>query len=108
MAELHLGNNYFLNLGLNLNMLSGQNMNWKSEDYDGNFSETAADPIDGLEFGSLSMNAGIGKEKYITRQLSILVNPSVRINLTALNTTAPVKSYPYSWGLNAGLRYYFD
>jgi hypothetical protein len=89
-------------------MLAGQNMNWQAEDYDGNFSETATDPIDGLEFGSLSMTLGIGKEKYITRQLSVLVNPSVRVNLTSLNKTAPVKSYPYSLGLNAGLRYYFD
>lgn len=108
IAEIHFSNNYFLNLGLNLNILAGQNMNWQAEDYDGNFSDTNADPIDGLEFGSLSMTAGLGKEKYLTRQLSILINPSVRINLTALNTTAPVKSYPYSWGLNAGLRYYFD
>jgi len=108
IAEFHFGNNYFINLGLNLNILTGQNMNWQAEDYDGNFLETAADPIDGLEFGSLSMTAGIGEEKYITRQLSVLINPSVRINLTSLNKTAPVKSYPYSLGLNAGLRYYFD
>jgi len=108
IAEIHFSNNYFLDLGLNLNMLAGQNMNWQAENFDGNFSETAADPIDGLEFGNLSMTVGIGKEKYITRQLSILINPSLRINLTALNTTAPVKSYPYAWGLNAGLRYYFD
>lgn len=108
IAEIHFRNNYFLDLGLNLSMLAGQNMNWQAENFDGNFSETAADPIDGLEFGSLSLTVGLGKEKYITRQLSILVNPSVRINLTSLNNTAPVKSYPYSWGLNAGLRYYFD
>jgi hypothetical protein len=108
IAEIHFRNNYFLDLGLNLNMLAGQNMNWQAENFDGNFSETAADPIDGLEFGSLSLTVGLGKEKYITRQLSIIVNPSVRINLTSLNNTAPVKSYPYSWGLNAGLRYYFD
>jgi len=108
IAEIHFRNNYFLNLGLNLSILTGQNMNWQAEDYDGNFSETAADPIDGLEFGSLSMTVGVGKEKYITRQLSILLNPSIRINLTSLNNTAPVKSYPYSWGLNAGMRYYFD
>lgn len=108
LAELHLGNNYFINLGLNLNILAGQNMNWQAEDYDGHFSQTASDPIDGLEFGSLSLTAGIGKEKYITQQLSILINPSFRVNLTSLNNIAPVKSYPYSWGLNAGLRYYFD
>jgi len=108
IAEFRFRNNYYFDLGLNLNMLAGQNMNWQAEDYDGYFSETAADPIDGLEFGSLSMTLGIGKEKYITRQLSVLVNPSVRVNLTSLNKTAPVKSYPYSLGLNAGLRYYFD
>jgi hypothetical protein len=108
IAEFNLGNNYFINLGFNLNMLVGQNMNWQAENYDGNFSETAADPIDGLEFGSLSMTIGLVKEKFITRQLSILLNPSVRINLTSLNNSVPVKSYPYSWGLNSGLRYYFD
>jgi hypothetical protein len=108
IAEFRFRNNYFLNVGLNLNMLVGQNMNWQAQDYDGNFSDTAADPIDGIEFGSLSMTVGLGKEKYITRQLSVLINPSVRINLTTLNNVAPVKSYPYSLGLNAGLRYYFD
>ncbi len=107
-AEFHLRNNYFLDIGLNLSMLAGQNMNWQAEDYDGNFSDTSADQIDGLEFSSLSMKIGLGKEKYLTRQLSVLINPSVRINLTSLNKTVPVKSYPYSLGLNAGLRYYFD
>jgi len=108
IVELHLRYNYFINLGINLNMLACQNMNWQAEDYDGNFTETVADPIEGIEFGGMSMIIGLGKEKYITRQLSVLINPSVRINLTSINNTSPVKSYPYSWGLNAGLRYYFD
>ncbi len=108
VAELHFRYNYFINLGLNLNMLAWQNMNWQAEDYDGNFSETAAEPIDGLKFGGISMTIGLGKEKYIARQISLIINPSIRINLTSLNNTSPVRSYPYSWGLNAGLRYYFD
>jgi hypothetical protein len=107
-AEFHFGNNYFVNLGLILNILAGQNMNWQAENYDGNFYEMAVDPIDGLEFTGLSMTVGACKEEYITRQLSVLINPSVRINLTSLNTTAPVRSYPYSLSFNAGLRYYFD
>ncbi len=107
-AELRFRYNYFLTLGLNFNMLAWQNMNWQAEDYNGDFTETTADPIDGLEFGGLSMNLGLGKEIYIARQLSLIINPSLRINLTAQNKTSPVKSYPYSWGLNAGLRYYFD
>lgn len=108
IAELHFKNNYFFDLGLNLNMLVGQNMNWQAEDYDGNFSDASVDPIDGLELINISMIVGIGKEKYITPHLSMILNPSLRINLTSINNTAPVKSYPYIWGLNAGLRYYFD
>jgi hypothetical protein len=107
-AEVRFRYNIFLALGLNLNLLAWQNMNWQAEDYDGNFSETTADPIDGLEFGNISISLGLGKEKHITRQLSLLINPSLRINLTSLSNTSPVKSFPYSWGLNAGLRYYFD
>ena len=89
-------------------MLAWQNMNWQAEDYNGNFTETTADPINGLKFGGISIAVGLGKEKYIARQLSLTIIPSLRINLTSLNYTSPVKSYPYSWGLNAGLRYYFD
>lgn len=108
VAEFHFTNNYFINLGLNLNMLVGQNMNWQAENYDGNFSNANADPIDGLEHGTISMIIGFGTEKHLARKLSMILNPSLKICLSSINNTAPVKSYPYVWGMNAGLRYYFN
>lgn len=108
VAEFHFKNNYFINLGLNLNMLVGQNMNWQAENYDGNFSNANADPIDGLEPGTISMIIGFGTEKHLARKLSMILNPSLKICLSSINHTAPVKSYPYVWGMNAGLRYYFN
>jgi hypothetical protein len=108
IAEFHFRNNYFLDLGLSFNMLVGQNMNWQAEDYDGDFSDTFGDPLDGLEKGIVSMIVGIGTEKKISHNLSLIINPSLRISLNSINNTAPVKSYPYSWGLNAGLRYYIN
>ena len=108
IAEIHFMNNYFINLGFNFNILVGQNMNWQAENYDGNFSNANADPIDGLEPINISMIVGFGTEKHLTRKLSMIVNPSLMICLSSINKTAPVKSYPYVWGLNAGLRYYFD
>ena len=75
IAEIHFMNNYFINLGLNFNMLIGQNMNWQAENYDGNFSNATADPIDGLEPISISMIVGFGTEKHLTRNLSMILNP---------------------------------
>lgn len=108
IAELHFKNNYFLDAGVNFNMLVGQNMNWEAENYDGDFSNTFGDSIDGLEKGSISIIIGLGTIKTINHNLSLIINPSLRICLSSINNSAPVKSYPYSWGLNAGLRYYFN
>ena len=108
IAELHFANNYFINLGLNFNMLAGQNMNWQAENYDGDFSGAIVKPIKGLKSGSFSMIVGLGTEKSVFRNLSLIVNPSFKIFLSSINKTAPVKSYPYVWGLYAGLRYYFN
>ena len=107
VAELHFKNNYFMNIGLNFNMLVAQNMNWQVEDYNGDFTDATADPIDGLETGTISMIIGFGTEKPLAKRLSLILNPSLKICLTTINNTAPVKSYPYSLGLSAGLRYYF-
>jgi hypothetical protein len=54
------------------------------------------------------MIVGFGTEKPIAHNLSMIFNPSLRIYLSSINNTAPVKSYPYFWSLNAGLRYYFN
>lgn len=108
VAELHFMNNYFINLGLNFNMLVGQNMNWQAENYDGNFSNATSEPIKGLKSNSLSIILGFGTEKPVSHNLSIILNPTLKVHLSSMNNTAPVKSYPYVWGLNAGLRYYFN
>jgi hypothetical protein len=108
IIELHFWNNYFINLGLNFNLLVGQNMNWQAENYDGNFSNATSKPIRGLKSNSISMILGLGTEKPVSHNLSIIVNPTLKVNLSSINNKAPVKSYPYSWGLNAGLRYYFN
>jgi len=107
-TEIHFLNNYFINIGLNFNMLIGQNLNWKAENYDGNFSDAISNPIDGLAASSISMIVGLGAEKPLTHNLSIIVNPSLKLHLSSMNNRAPVKSYPYAWGLNFGLRYYFN
>jgi hypothetical protein len=108
IAELHFRNNYFLDLGLNFNMLVGQNMNWQAENFNGNFSNAIGDTIDGLETVNICMIAGFGIDKPLTSKLSLIINPTLKIYLTSINKVAPVKSFPYYLGLNIGLRYYFN
>ncbi|HKK41221.1 MAG TPA: outer membrane beta-barrel protein [Bacteroidales bacterium] len=108
MADIYIKSNYFLDLGIDFQMLAGQNMNWQAEDYDGNFSSAISSGVNNIKKYGISLKIGFGSERQITDRLSVLINPSFRMLLSSLNNIAPVKSYPYAWSINAGVRYYFN
>ena len=94
-----------ISLGFNINYLLFQEMNWQAEDYNGN-SDQHYDEVSGLKTATISLIVGTTVERPIIKNLKLVITPSLRINLLALNNTSPVKAFPYSWGIHAGLRYY--
>lgn len=105
-AEYDLTSSVFMKIGVDMSFLIGKNLQLQAVDYTGNF-DFQMENIQHLRHYNLNMIVGLGLRQGLNKNMSIIVNPSLRISLTALNTQSPVKAYPYTLGLNAGLRYYF-
>ena len=94
--------NYFVDAGLSLNLLMNQTLNLQAENFDGEFEAT---PINDLERINFILNLGIGREFSLRNKFSLVINPGINIYLTSINNDATVKSYPFTIGLQAGLKY---
>ncbi len=105
-VEYDLTSAVFLNIGMDMSFLIGKDFQMQAIDYSGNFDFQMED-IQKLHPYNVNMMFGLGLRQAINKNMSIIINPTLRISLTTLNNQAPVKSYPYAMGLNAGLRYYF-
>ncbi len=105
IIAFRIASNYTLNLGINFNYIISHSLNWQSKDFIGDQSQS--DKITGTNSGNISLIAGLEIEKPLTEKIKLIINPSINVQLTSLSSTSPVKTYPYSWGLHTGLRYYF-
>jgi hypothetical protein len=94
--------NYFVNAGVSLNLLVKQSLNLQAENFDGQFEAT---PINDVERINFILNLGIGREFTLRNKLSLIINPGINLYLTSINNDATVKSYPFTLGLQVGLKY---
>lgn len=94
--------NYFVDAGLSLNILMNQSFNLQAENFDGVFEAT---PINDLERFNFILNLGIGREFTLRNKFALVINPGINLYLTSINNDATVKSYPFTIGLQAGLKY---
>ncbi|MEO6456269.1 MAG: outer membrane beta-barrel protein [Ginsengibacter sp.] len=58
----------------------------------------------GLKRIYFSALAGIGMEYGLNRKFALVFSPTIRFALNSINKNAPVKSYPNSFGLSAGIK----
>ncbi len=105
-AEYDFSPSIFMNIGMNISFLIGKDLQMQAIDYTGDFDFQAGD-IQHLHSYNLNIIIGLGFRQAINKNMSFIINPAFRASLTTLNDQATVKSYPYTVGLSAGLRYYF-
>jgi hypothetical protein len=102
LFKYRFAKNYFVDAGLSLNLLINQSFNLQAENFDGEFEAT---PINDLERINFILNLGIGREFTLRNKFSLVINPGINFYLTSINNDATVKSYPFTIGLQAGLKY---
>ncbi len=102
LFEYKFAKHYFIDAGISYSYLISQTLNLKAENYDGNCETT---PISGLKKNSFCFNLGIGREIPLNNNFSLIIQPSINLFITSINDKASVKSYPFSIGLQTGLRY---
>ncbi len=103
-AEYKLSKNIFINAGINYGFLFNEDVNWKAEDYEGDFFINT-NSITGFKTSNLSFSAGFGYEQTIYKKISIIINPQITSFVTSLTNQMPVNTYPYILGIKLGLRY---
>lgn len=99
--------NLFLDAGTSLDFMISENDAWNIEDYHGNF-ELQANKINGIEPFNVSLIFGLGYERTLSQNLSLSVNPIIRLHITNLNKKSTVKSFPYNTGFRISLKYYLN
>ena len=102
--EYSITNNFFVNGSLVYSLLVSSDVNWKAEDFNGDFS-VSTDNITGINANNFSVMLGIGYKKAFGSKFSVVVNPQVSSFVTSFTSKMPVKTYPFAAGLNIGLRY---
>ena len=102
IVKYRFAKNYYVDAGLSLNLLINQSFNLRAENFDGEFDAT---PISDLERSNFILNLGIGREFTLRNKFSLVINPGINLYLTSINNDATVKSYPFTIGLQAGLKY---
>jgi hypothetical protein len=91
-------------LGLDIKYLFSQEINWESSE-DGDNSQSI-NGIQGVRSNNIGFSIGIVNEQRLFKNVSILINPVFRSNLTTVNKLAPVKAFPNSFGIRLGIRKY--
>lgn len=102
LLEYRFAKYYLIDVGISYSYLISQKLNLRAENYEGNCETT---PISGIKKSSLCLNLGIGREIPLKNNFSLIIQSSVNIFLTTINDKASVKSYPFSIGLQTGLKY---
>ncbi len=103
-VEYSITNIFFVNGSLVYSLLVSSDVNWKAEDFDGDFS-VSNDNITGINANNLSVMLGIGYKKTFGTKFSVVVNPQITSFVTSFTSKMPVKTFPFAAGLNIGLRY---
>ncbi len=93
-----------INFGFNFNYLLSQELNWQSENSDGN-TEPHYDEVSGIKTAMVSLILGTTYEHPLTHNISFIINPTLKLHVMAFSKSSPVHAYPYSWGLRVGVRY---
>jgi hypothetical protein len=94
----------YMGAGLNFGFNMGQEMNWDATDYNGSL-EIQTEKINGIEKFTLGFLLEAGVRAKIYKNLSFSAAPVFQVNIMTINKSATVKSFPYSLGLQVGLRY---
>lgn len=102
--EYSITNHFFVNGSFVYSLLVSSDVNWKAEDFNGDFS-VSTDNISGINTHNFSVMLGIGYKKTFGSKFSVVVNPQVSSFVTPFTSEMPVKTYPFAAGLNIGLRY---
>jgi len=102
--EYSITNNFFVNGSFVYSLLVSSDVNWKAEDFNGDFS-VSTDNITGINANNLSVMLGIGYKKTFGTKFSVVINPQISSFVTSFTSKMPVKTFPFAAGLNIGLRY---
>ena len=89
--------------GISANILSNQKI--KTVIANGSNNEKSViNEINGLKPVYFSGLLGLGIDYYISKNIALSFLPNGRFALTSINKDAPIRSYPQSFGLGAGIR----
>lgn len=90
--------------GISVNILSNQKIKTVIAN-GGNNEKSVINEINGLRPSYFSGLLGLGLDYSLTKNVALSLIPNARIALTSINKDAPVRSYPQSFGLGAGIRF---
>lgn len=93
---------YFIEAGASLNMVHADEVILKIDD---SYSETNSH--DGLKTKNYSLLLGMGVEYNIYKGLGTFLRPSFKYSISPINQDNPVNSYPYVFGIGAGISIHF-
>jgi len=96
----------YINAGPTFDYYFNQTENWMKEDQEDNYNINSTQ-INGIRKFNVSFLVGLGYERRIWNNISLSVNPLIRIHLMDLNPSSTVKTYPYNAGFRVLLRYEF-
>lgn len=102
-AEYMINDNIFINGGINYSFLFSENVLWRADNYDGDFS-IELENVSGLRTSNFSFILGLGYKYELNRKYSIIANPQITSFITSISNKMPVNTYPYSFGLKLSLR----
>ncbi len=63
--------------------------------------------IDGMRKNYFTGVVGLGAQYHISPRVSVMLEPTFKKAITSINKSTPVSSYPFSFGITAGLSFHF-
>ncbi len=104
-VQYKISNYFSIDASLFFELLTSHNLNWKAENYQGEI-DISTENIKDINKFTMGMTLEVEYEKSIYKNLYFSISPNFSMHILSINNKNTVKSYPYSLGLQIGIKYY--